>query len=160
MWPSSTPSYEHFSWHPLCKDSVTFPYQHSYIFCSHLPRCTLTVISSWGEGEGYWEASQLHSQESHRAWAFPCPWSPSTLPWLELMVLQLVGGKVSVTSINDIFFQIQEWVTAVLCEVERTGLTGIGSEQRSWRAAWWIFMTLKALRAKRVTFGEKLEKFW
>lgn len=48
-WPNTTLSHELSSWHPLWKDSLTFPHHHSYIFCSKLPRCILTMISSWGE---------------------------------------------------------------------------------------------------------------
>lgn len=64
----------------------------------------------------------LRDQESHREWAFPCLWSPITLPWLGLMGLWLVG-EVPRVLIDNVFFQIQGWVTAVSCELERIGDT-------------------------------------
>lgn len=68
-------------------------------------------------------------------------------------------GEVSGALINNVFLLIQDWVTAVSCELKGTGPTDRESEQRSWRAAWWIFMRANTLRAKRETFGEKFEKF-
>lgn len=99
----------------------------------------------------------LCGPESHRGWAFPCPWSPITLPWLDPRGLWLVG-EVSGTLISDVFFQIQggwqqfhvNW---------RELVTDRESGQRSWNAAWWIFMRANTLRAKRITLGETLQKF-
>lgn len=149
-WPNTTLSHELSSWHPLWKDSLTFPHHHSYIFCSKLPRCILTMISSWGEiieklrnytvgpriSEG--ELSLVHGSQHPTLTGFD---GKCLIKWLFF----------SNPGVDD---------SSYMWTGQNWPLTDSKLEHRSWRAAWGIFMRANALSAKRATLGETLHKFW